>query len=119
MQGPLAADASNLLRLERGELRCRPNALRGRPLRLTFDGQEVLAYEGETVAAALLAAGHRALRRTGRRGEARGLFCGMGVCFDCLVQIDGWPNVQACRAVVRDGMCVRAQDGVGAPEEAG
>lgn len=87
-----------------------------RPLRFTFDGRELFAYEGETVAAALLAAGRRAFRRTGRRGEPRGLLCGMGICFDCLVRVDGRPNVRACQTPVAEGMRVETQRGAGSWE---
>ncbi len=86
---------------------------RGRTISFTFDGQKMEAYEGETVAAALLASGCRSLRHTSRRGEPRGMFCGMGACFDCLMQIDGRPNVQACITPVRHGMCVETQQGNG------
>jgi predicted molibdopterin-dependent oxidoreductase YjgC len=89
----------------------------GRSLHFTFDGQPLQAREGQTVAAALLAAGRRTLRRTSRRGEPRGVFCGMGVCFDCLVQIDGRPNVRACQAVLAEGMRVETQLGHGSVEE--
>ena len=89
------------------------NIRRGRPLRFTFDGRDLEAFEGETVAAALLAEGYRTLRRTSGRGAPRGLFCGMGVCFDCLVQIDGRPNRQACLTRLRDGMRVETQIGDG------
>jgi predicted molibdopterin-dependent oxidoreductase YjgC len=82
-------------------------------LHFTFDGQELPAYEGETVAAALLAAGRRTFRRTARRGEPRGPFCGMGVCFECLVCIDGRPNRRACQVPVADGMRVASQEGLG------
>ena len=68
----------------------------------------VPAIEGETVAAALAAAGISALRRS-RSGEARGIFCGMGVCFECLVTVDGRPAQRACMTKVRDGMSVAAQ----------
>ena len=84
---------------------------RGRAVSLTLDGRPVIAHEGETVAALLLAEGHVATRRT-RHGEPRGVFCGMGVCFDCLVVVDGIPNVRACVTWVRDGMEVRRQDGL-------
>ncbi len=73
-------------------------------LHLTIDGNELLAVEGQTVAAALLAAGRRTLRTTPRRGEPRGLFCGMGVCFDCLIQVNGRPNLRACQTPAIDGM---------------
>jgi hypothetical protein len=96
--------------------RCGGGDDRGRLLHFTFDGQELPACEGETVAAALLAAGRRAFRLTGRRGEPRGLFCGMGVCFDCLVCIDGRPNLRACQVPVAAGMRVESQQGPGSWE---
>jgi predicted molibdopterin-dependent oxidoreductase YjgC len=83
---------------------------RGRAVNLLVNGHPVEAYEGETVAAALHASGVIALRRTAVRGEPRGLFCGMGVCFECLMQIDGRPNQQACLTLVRDNMQVRVQE---------
>ena len=87
---------------------------RGREVELVVDGQPVRAYEGESVAAALLAAGRRALRTTGRRGEPRGLYCGIGACFDCVMAVDGRPGVRACQTPVRDGMRVETQHGAGA-----
>jgi hypothetical protein len=58
------------------------------------------------VAAALTAAGVRAWRTTRRQERPRGLFCGIGVCFDCLLTIDGRPAQRACLVPVRDGMIV-------------
>jgi D-hydroxyproline dehydrogenase subunit gamma len=84
---------------------------RGARLSLTLDGRTVNAYEGETVAAVLLAEGHIATRKT-RSGSPRGVYCGMGVCFDCLVVVDGVPNTRACVTWVRDGMDVARQDGL-------
>ncbi len=72
-----------------------------------FDGQPVQAREGDSVAAALLAAGHAVTRTTPGGAAPRGPYCMMGVCFDCLVEIDGVPNMQACMTRVRDGMRVR------------
>jgi predicted molibdopterin-dependent oxidoreductase YjgC len=83
------------------------------PLRIWLNGQELRACEGQTVAAVLMASGCRAFRRTARRGEPRGLFCGMGICFDCVVRIDDRPNVRACQTPVRDGMRVSTQQGEG------
>ena len=97
---------------QRNSLRCVGAIRRGRSVRVTLNGEELLAYEGETVAAALLACGRRALRWTRRSGTPRGLFCGMGVCFDCLVEIDGRPNMQACLTPVTEGMCVVTRSGV-------
>jgi predicted molibdopterin-dependent oxidoreductase YjgC len=84
---------------------------RGARLSLTLDGRTVNAYEGETVAAVLLAEGHIATRKT-RSGSPRGVYCGMGVCFDCLVVVDGVPNTRACVTWVREGMDVARQDGL-------
>ena len=84
---------------------------RGRRITLVVDGRPLPAFEGESLAAALLAAGPRPLRRTERAGEPRGYFCGAGVCHDCLVTVDGQPNVRACVAQVRDGARVETQSG--------
>ena len=80
-------------------------------LRITFNGTEIPATEGETVAAALLAAGILALRETPITGAPRAPYCLMGICFECLVQIDGTPNRQACMTIVRDGMAITPQRG--------
>ena len=80
---------------------------------MTLDGRAVTAYEGETVAAVLLAEGHVATRTT-PGGSPRGVYCGMGVCFDCLVVVDGVPIARACVTWVRDGMTVERQAGFGA-----
>ena len=85
---------------------------RGPQVVLTLDGRPVTAYEGESVAALLLAEGIIATRVT-RGGEPRGVYCGMGVCFDCLVVVDGVPNTRACMTWVRDGMRVELQEGLG------
>ena len=85
----------------------------GQTVRFLLNNREVVACEGQTVAAALLATGESVLRRTPRRGEPRGLFCGMGVCFDCLMTINGRPNQQACLTDVAEGMRVDVQLGKG------
>ncbi len=81
------------------------NLERGRRVDVIVDGQPLLAYEGETLAAALLAAGRRTFRHTVPGGHPRGVFCGIGVCFDCLVTVDG-NQIRACVTPVRDGMQV-------------
>ncbi|MCB9870705.1 MAG: (2Fe-2S)-binding protein [Planctomycetes bacterium] len=84
----------------------RPERLEaGRTARVAFefDGRRIEAFAGETVATALLAAGVDALRRSARRGEPRGVFCDMGVCFECLVYREG-QAVRACMEPVREGM---------------
>jgi len=76
-----------------------------------FEGEPLTAREGDTVAAALLANNHRSLRTTAVTGEPRGPFCMMGVCFECLVEIDGVANRQACMTEAQSGMKVRRQLG--------
>jgi predicted molibdopterin-dependent oxidoreductase YjgC len=95
-----------------GDLRIAAIA-RGPALTITVDGAAVTAHEGESIAAALLASGRRSTRWTARTGEPRGYFCGMGVCQDCLVTVDGLPNVRACMTPVRDGQRIDSQRGLG------
>lgn len=84
---------------------------RGARVAITVDGEPLEAFEGESVAAALIASGRRLMRYTSRRSDPRGIFCGMGVCFECAMEIDGEPNRLACRTPVHDGMTVRTQHG--------
>lgn len=77
---------------------------RGERIEIEVDGERVEAFLGETVAAALIAAGRRTLRRTDRAKAPRGLYCGIGVCFECLVGIDDRPRVRACQTPVAPGM---------------
>jgi predicted molibdopterin-dependent oxidoreductase YjgC len=72
-------------------------------VQITVDNRPVACRAGETIAAALTEAGVDAWRTTRRAGERRGLFCGIGVCFDCLVTINGERPVRACLATVRPG----------------
>ena len=80
-------------------------------LRLTLDGVTIRAHAGDSVAAAVLAQSGDATRQTGK-GTPRAAFCMMGVCFDCLMEVDGQPNVQACQTPVRNGMVLRRQIGL-------
>jgi predicted molibdopterin-dependent oxidoreductase YjgC len=77
----------------------------------TIDGKPAAARQGDSVAAALLAAGIDACRTTPARGTSRGPYCLMGVCFECLVAIDGVGNRQACMVQVAPGMRVETQQG--------
>lgn len=79
---------------------------RGAAVTILVDGQEVAAFAGESLAAALLAAGILRLRDSPRAGAPRGALCFMGVCQECVVQLDQ-ATVQACQVAVRDGMAVR------------
>ncbi len=81
---------------------------RGEPMTFRFEERELAAYPGETVAGALLAAGVRTFRHS-VDGQPRGYYCGMGVCFECRVRIDGRANQRACMTPVQPGMQVQAQ----------
>ncbi|HET7097850.1 MAG TPA: 2Fe-2S iron-sulfur cluster-binding protein [Casimicrobiaceae bacterium] len=78
-------------------------------MKFTFDGTPVEARQGETIAAALTRAGISALGRR-RDGAPRGIFCGMGVCQECVVHVDGLPSRRACMEIVADGMATAAQN---------
>ena len=83
------------------------------PVLIEVDGQPVWAREGEPIAAALLAHGIRVCRTTKRRGEPRGVFCGIGRCTDCVMTVNGIPNVRTCITPVKPGMKVTTQRGLG------
>ncbi|MCP3822445.1 (2Fe-2S)-binding protein [Streptomyces sp. A3M-1-3] len=84
---------------------------RDRPLRIVVDGEPVDAIAGQSIAGAMLAADRVAWRR-GPSGAARGVFCGIGVCFDCLVTVNAVRDVRACRRRARDGDVVTTQSRV-------
>lgn len=77
----------------------------GPTITFSVDGETLQAHAGQTIAAALYASGRRVLRRTRISGKARGLYCGMGVCFDCVVKVNG-ETERACMRYVEDGMQV-------------
>jgi predicted molibdopterin-dependent oxidoreductase YjgC len=70
---------------------------------ITFDGRPIRVVEGQTIGAVLTAAGIRAWRTTRLDRRPRGLFCGIGVCFDCLVTVNGRPSLRACLVEARPG----------------
>lgn len=82
----------------------------GEEITLFVNGKAVTARKGETVHAALLASGRRVLRRSKTGTELRGFLCGMGVCYECLVTIDGLPGQRACMRLAEDGMEVRTDE---------
>lgn len=83
-----------------------PGPTKLRSVTLTVDGQRVEARDGDTVATALLADGRAIIRSSAVSGAPRAPFCQMGVCFECLVEIDGVADRQACLVPVQDGMTV-------------
>ena len=77
----------------------------GDPIALTIDGERIEARRGQTIAAALVASGRRIFRHTRNAGRPRGLYCAMGMCFDCIVKVDGRTE-RACVTKVEQGMQV-------------
>jgi hypothetical protein len=82
---------------------------RGPRFEIEVDGENLVAYQGETVAAVLLAAGKRTFRRTAKRHEPRGMYCGIGLCHECLMVINGVPNTKACQTLATPGCRVETQ----------
>ena len=76
-----------------------------------YQSRPIQAYEGEPIAAALLAAGIRAFRKTVNLNEPRGVFCAIGRCTDCMMVVNGQPNVRTCVTFVEEGMRLDPQDG--------
>jgi hypothetical protein len=89
-------------------VRARP----GPAFTVTVDGRPVDAFEGQSVAAVLWSAGTVAWRVT-RGGRPRGAFCGIGVCFDCLITVNDRPNRRACLIAAAPGDVIRTQRGDG------
>lgn len=83
----------------------------------TFDGKEMEGKEGEPIAAALKAAGVMVHRYTKKKHEPRGIFCAIGRCTDCVMIVDGQPNVRTCITPLKEGMKVQTQYGVTTKEE--
>ncbi len=84
------------------------------PVHITVDGQPLTGAEGQSIAGVMMANGIRSWRTTARTDSPRGIFCGIGVCFDCLVCVDGVRDVRACQRRACDGDVVELQrDGEG------
>jgi sarcosine oxidase subunit alpha len=79
---------------------------RGQALTIIVDGKNIQTYEGETVAAALFAAGITTFNLSHNQKKPRSLYCGMGVCYECLVTINGIHGQRACVTQVVDGMII-------------
>lgn len=85
----------------------------GKLVKITVDGKEMEAREGEMILAALIANGKIINRYTAKRNEPRGLFCGIGQCTDCAMVVNGKPNVRTCVTAVKEGMVIETQQGLG------
>ena len=78
-------------------------------VRIELDGTPVDGLRGQTIAGVLLGSGVLAWRRTSGSGKPRGVFCGIGVCFDCIVEVNGVRDIRACQRRAQDGDVVRTQ----------
>lgn len=87
---------------------------KGQIVKFTFDGKEIEGYEGEPIAAALKAADVMVHRYTQKEHRPRGIFCAIGRCTDCVMIVDGVPNVRTCITPLKAGMVVKTQYGVSA-----
>jgi len=88
-------------------------AVFGRKVQIEYNGKKIWAYSGEPIAAALLANGIKVFRYTPKNHQPRSVFCGIGRCTDCMMIVDGQPNVRTCVTKVREGMKVETQYGRG------
>ena len=86
---------------------------RGQRVTFTYNGKPISAYEGESIAAALHAAGVKVLGYSQNLRRPRGFYCAIGNCSSCMMVVDGVPNVKTCVTEVRDGMRVELQEGKG------
>ena len=89
---------------------------KGDTVRFTFDGQTMEGCEDEPIAIALRSNGVMIHRYTSRRNEPRGMFCAIGRCTDCIMVVNGRPNIRTCVEPLRAGMVVETQQGKG-PEQ--
>jgi len=86
---------------------------KGRKIKFTFNGQEVEGFEGETIAAALHAAGVKILGKSLFLHRPRGFYCAIGNCSSCLMTVNGAANVKTCVTDLEEGMIVETQEGKG------
>ena len=85
-------------------------------IKFTFDSEEIIGYDGDTIASALYASGKRVIRRSFKYHRPRGLFCGIGQCSSCLVKVNGIPNQKACVTPIEEGMVVESQGSIPSAE---
>jgi predicted molibdopterin-dependent oxidoreductase YjgC len=90
-----------------------------RDVLFTFDGREISGLEGEPIMVALRAAGVMIHRYTKKDHRPRGVFCAIGRCTDCVMIVDGQPNIRTCVTPLKEGMTVQTQYGIKAKEETG
>ncbi len=87
--------------------------IKGKEVKITFDGKVITAYKGEMIATALIASGIKVFRYTPKKNMPRGLFCAIGRCTDCVMEVNGRPNIRTCITPVENGMIINTQIGTG------
>ena len=90
---------------------------KNKKIKIIFNGKELEANEGEMIATTLLANGIKVFRLTKKNKKPRGIFCGIGRCTDCVMVVNGIPNVRTCVTQVEEGMKIETQIGLGNREE--
>lgn len=90
---------------------------KGKQVTFSFDDKEMKGYEGESIAAALHAAGVMTRRYTAKQHKPRGVFCCIGRCTDCVMIVNGQPNVRTCITPLEEGISVETQYGVQTKEQ--
>src|SRR5712691_7291144 len=111
--GPSPSHPSSLIPRPSPRLPHHPAQAHGnsrREVTFFFDGRQVTAFEGDSVAPALFAAGVRTFTRSFKYHRPRGLLCVAGRCPNCLMNVDGVPNVRVCVEPARDGIQIRSQN---------
>ncbi len=78
-----------------------------------LDGEKTEALQGDCIASAVIASGKKIFRYTKKNKKPRSLFCGIGQCNDCMMEVDGIPNVKTCITPVKKGMRINTQAGAG------
>ncbi len=91
---------------------------KGKEVHFTYDGQDMMGFEGEPIAEALHAAGVMVHRYTTKKHAPRGMFCAIGRCTDCVMIVNGKSNIRTCITPLEEGMVVETQYGTGSREDA-
>ena len=91
----------------------RPPQSPERVVEFTLDGKKMTGFEGEPIAAALIAQGTKFFGTYRKTGAPRGLFCAVGKCTDCVMTVDGLPGVRTCITPLKVGMRIETQKGLG------
>ena len=93
------------------------NLKKGKETEIIVDGKKIKAYRGEMIATALIASGIKTFRYTSKYNRPRGIFCAIGRCTDCVMEVNGRPNVRTCITPVTKGMVINTQKGLGTWKE--